>query len=304
MACEKMELKNRFQNLKEKFEMKLNKAELGLGGGSLLQVAQRSPIQMMSYLIDTPEGKLIIIDGGDYGKEDADNLHELIMQRGGHVDLWIISHAHKDHFGALTWMMEHYPVFDITIDRMCFHFPAKEWLAQMEEWDYNQLFTKNLEKHGIRVETPIAGDVYECGSILVEIVSVPEDYEGYHQINSTSMITLVHFPKQDVLFLGDFDVYAQEEFLKKHEVSKIRKDIVQMAHHGQNAVDRSFYELIQPKVCLYPTPKWLWENNLYACNDPETVGKGPFTTLETRRWMEELGAEQSFTQEAGDWLFI
>lgn len=283
--------------------MKLNKADLGLGGGSLLQVANRSRIQMMSYVIDTPDHKVIMIDGGNYGKEDADHLYEMIRERGGHVDLWIMTHAHKDHFGAISWIMENYPVFDIEIEKMCFHFPEREWLAKREEWEYIEKFLENVEKYHINVVTPEAGDLFECGGITVEVVSVPVDYEEYPQINPTSMITIVHFPERDVLFLGDFDVNGQEEFLRRYDVSKIRKDIVQMAHHGQNGVDRSFYSLIQPKVCLYPTPKWLWENNLYGCDDPETVGKGPFTTLETRKWMEELGVEKSFTQEAGDWLF-
>ena len=34
-----------------------------------------------------------------------------------------------------------------------------------------------------------------------------------------------------------------------------------------------------------------------------TVGKGPFTTLETRRWMEELGVEASYTLADGDCIF-
>ena len=151
--------------------------------------------------------------------------------------------------------------------------------------------------------TPKAGDVLEYGGVSVEIVSIPIDYEDYPTINPTSMITVVHFPKKDVLFLGDFDVYGQEEFFRRCDASRLRADIVQMAHHGQSGVDRSFYELIQPKVCLYPTTKWMWENNMRQCNDPETVGKGPYATLETRRWMEELGVKMSFTHEAGDWLF-
>ena len=283
--------------------MKLNKVELGLGGGSLLQVANRSRTQMMSYLIETPDGKVIMIDGGFYCEEDAENLYNLVMERGGSVDLWLITHAHVDHLGALLWLMEKQPVFDIRIEKMCFHFPAREWLAQKEDWKYNHKFFAYLEKLGIPVEVPLAGDVMDCGGVSVEIVSVPENYENYPHNNPASMIFLVHFPKQDVLFLGDFDVHGQEEFLEKRDISKIRKDIVQMSHHGQDGVDQSFYQLIQPKICLYPTPKWLWENNHYGSDNPETVGKGPFKTLETRRWMEELGVLHSYTHAEGDYLF-
>ena len=283
--------------------MKLNKVKLNLGGGSLLQVANRSRTQMMSYIIDSSDGKVIVIDGGFYCEEDAENLYHLIKQRGGRVDLWLITHAHSDHLGALLWMMERYPVFDIQISRLCFHFPSNEWLAKREEYDYNKRFLYGVERHGIHVETPVTGDVIECGSISVEIVSHPEAYENYPQINPTSMIFLVHFPKRDVLFLGDFDVCGQSEFLQKRDVSKIRRDIVQMAHHGQAGVDRYFYELIRPKICLYTAPKWLWENNKYGCTDPETAGKGPFAIMETRKWMEELGVQSSYTHGEGDYMF-
>lgn len=283
---------------------KRNQAELGLGGGSLLQLAHRSPVQMMSYIIDTPEGKVIVYDGGYYCAEDADNLYGELQKRGGHVDLWIITHAHQDHFGALIWMMEKYPVFDIVIEKLCFHFPDREWLARRERFEFVQLFYRQLEQHPVNIVTPQAGEILECGSVSIEIVTQPVEYEEYPSINSTSMVTICHFPKRDVLFLGDFDRYAQAEYVRRYDVSKLRKDIVQMAHHGQDGLNRDFYELISPKICLYPTPKWLWENNLYGCDDPATVGKGPFTTLQTRKWMEELGVERSFTQEAGDWLFV
>lgn len=283
--------------------MQLNKVNLGLGGGSFTQIAHRSHVQMMSYLIETSNGKIIMIDGGYYCKEDAENMYHVIREKGGHVDLWFISHAHEDHHGALTWMMEHHDNFDITIDKLCFYFPSMDWLSHKEAFEYNIKFFNQIEKHNINVVTPKAGEYFKCDDIDIEIISVPEDYESYSSINGTSMIMLVHFPKRDILFLGDFDVDGQDEFLRKHDVSKIRKDIVQMAHHGQDGVDRSFYELIMPKICLYPTPKWLWENNMYGCNNPETVGKGSFKTLETRKWMKELGVKESYTHEFGDYLF-
>jgi len=63
---------------------------------------------------------------------------------------------------------------------------------------------------------------------------------------------MVKYPEKEVLFLGDFDKFAQEEYICKHDTQKLRCDIVQMAHHGQGGVDKHFYEYIQPKVCLYP----------------------------------------------------
>ena len=285
-------------------QVTLNKAELGLGGGSLLQVANRSLTQMMSYIIDTPHEEVIVMDGGNYCAEDGEHLYEQLKAKGGRVSMWFITHAHSDHLGALMWILKNYPEGSIVIEKLCFHFPETEWLVRMEEAEINMEFLELIKTHKINVVTTCAGEVMECDGISVEVINDPIVQDDFPSINPTGIILVVHFPKRDVLFLGDFDVYAQTEFLEKYDVSKIRKEIVQMAHHGQKGVDFSFYRLIQPKICLYTAPQWLWENNKYRCTDPASAGTGPFAIMETRRWMEELGAEQSYTHGEGDYVFV
>ena len=280
--------------------LKLIKVNLDLGGGTLLQVANRSHTQMMSYVIDCPDGSVVVIDGGN-ANEDSDHLYSLLCERGKTVDLWFITHAHSDHLGALTKMMERAD-FDIEICKLCYCFPSLEWLSKREDFEINRRFLEQVEQHQIHVITPTAGDSVLCGSMSFEILSVPQeaDWDKYTDINSSGIILLVHFPKRDVLFLGDMHYEAQGDVLRQTDASKLRCDIVQMAHHGQNGVDRSFYELIRPKVCLYTAPDWLWENVIYKDGQPQP---GPWKTLETRRWMEELGVEASYSFADGDCLF-
>ena len=283
--------------------METKYVDLGLGGGKLIQVANRTRVQMMSYVIDTPEGHTIVIDGGNYCEGDSNALYDYIAARGKRVDLWIMTHGHDDHIGAMLYLMEH-DKFDIDVGALCFWFPTVEWLSFKEDFAINYRFLQQVKKRGLNVITPNAGDVYAYGSLSVEMIAIPGDYASYAtSINGTSIIFKVHFPQRDVLFMGDFDVHAQADFLARYDAAKLRCDIMQMPHHGQNGIDRSFYELIRPKICLYTAPKWLWENNKYGCDDPATAGTGPFTTLETRRWMDELGAEASYTHADGDIVF-
>lgn len=282
--------------------MKLNTVNLGLGGGTLLQIANRSSHQMMSYLIDTPNGNVIMIDGGYCCNEDSNNLYKLLSDRGKCVDYWFITHAHSDHLGALLNLLE-MDNFDIDIKHLCFHFPCREWLLKMEGAQINERFFNAVNKHKITVVTPNAGDCFECGGVAVNVLNEPRNYQSYPSINPTSIILLVKFPANKVLFLGDFDVFGQDDYVKNFDVSKLKCDIVQMAHHGQQGVDRAFYEYIEPKICLYTAPKWLWENNCYMCDNPETAGKGPFTIMETRQWMKEIGRKADYTIADGDYMF-
>jgi len=280
--------------------MMLHEVSVGFGGGSLLQVANRSNTQMMSYLIETPDGKLVMIDGGYYCQGDAEYLYELLCRHGKHVDLWFISHAHDDHYGALLWLMEKMERFDVSIDRLCFNFPSEEWLKTIENgggYDRAMLFLEEIKRHEIPVQTVYEGDIFECGGLKTEVLNTPSEDEKYKMINDTSIMLLVHFPKRDVLFLGDMGWDSGDDYLRTHGNEKIRCDIVQLAHHGQNGVTKEFYQAVQPKICLYTAPDWLWENDIGGGK-----GSGPWKTLEVREWMEELSVEQSCPAAYGDYI--
>ena len=281
--------------------MGVNKLTVGLGGGSLLQIAERYGGPSMSYMLKSSNGKIIMIDGG-WMPADADYLYNLIKSEGGRVDLWFITHAHIDHYGALLNMLKEKPDFDIEIERLIFDFPPLEWLGTVEKGESvspTTEFLEQLELHGIRPEKLRFGDTFECSDIKIEVLNNPTDCEGYVSVNDTSAVLLVHFPKRNVLFLGDLAVEGQKKLLKLQNENKLKCDIVQMAHHGQQGVDRNFYEIVQPKICLYPTARWIWNNDI-----GKGIGSGPLKTLETRQWMEELGVLVSCVSADGDYFLI
>ena len=278
--------------------------DLDLGGGRLWQIANRSRSQMMSYILDCPNGETIVIDGGMYCDEDADKLYSELEKRGKKVSLWFFTHCHDDHYGAWLKLVER-GGFDIEIGKLCFNFPSIEWLMTKEDRLCTERFYAALEQNKdlFNVVTPKSSDVYECGGITVEVLNEPVNYENYRSINPTGIILKVHFPRRSVLFLGDYDVDAEEDYKKNFSVEKLKCDIVQMAHHGQNGVSKSFYQLIEPKYCLYTAPAWLWENNTGSRGGTETRGMGRFTTLDTRLWMAEMRVIRSFHMGDGDWCF-
>ena len=282
--------------------MKVNRINLSLGGGCLLQIANRTPIQSMSYLIDTPDGGVVVIDGGNDSGPDGDHLYDLLKDRGKHVDLWIITHIHDDHYGALLYLMQQ-EWFDVTVDRVCIGAPSDEWFACQEAAEKNLRFL-SLVRERFCIYAPQIGDRLLCRGLEVEFISTPQTYKNLANINASSLIFKIHFPKREVLFLGDFDKSAQAEFMQRCDAERLPCEIVQMAHHGQAGVNRDFYEIIRPSICLYCAPQWLWENNKYACDDPATAGKGHFETLVTRQWMEEIGVQASYGHFGGDYLFF
>lgn len=281
-------------------EIPLHRVSSGLGGGSLLQVSNRSHTQMMSYVIDTPDGNCVVIDGGNHRPEDARHLEKLIRERGGRVHLWILTHGHSDHIGALLWLMEQEHM-DIQIDELYFTFPPTEWFKQVENgyyYVYVRKLLSALSAHGIESKRLERGQILECGGMSFSVLGGCSGYANYHTINDTTVVIKAHFPKRDVLFLGDLAPEGGKDLVEECGAEALRCDIVQMAHHGQNGVEKDFYEMVRPKICLYTAPDWLWNND-----NGGGVGSGEWKTLETRRWMEELGAEASYPCADGDYSF-
>ena len=71
-------------------------------------------------------------------------------------------------------------------------------------------------------------------------------------------------------------------------------DYLQVAHHGQRGCDKEFYMTADFKACLWPTPKWVYDNDL---------GKGFNTahlkTIEVREWMKEKGTTEHYVSCEG-----
>ena len=68
-----------------------------------------------------------------------------------------------------------------------------------------------------------------------------------------------------------------------------------MSHHGQDGADKQLYAIINPEVCLWPTPEWLWNND-----NGGGYNSGTWQTLETRKWMNEIGVPRHYVEKDGD----
>lgn len=265
------------------------------GHFSLWQLTSTSDTIGNAYVLKTAEGNLIIVDGGHSGNTDGDKLLNYIKSQGkGKVKAWWFSHPHADHIGAfMNITAGDLDKLDIEIEtiyhsRLATAVMNKENSGNNCTLFYNRLAA--LEARGTKiVDLQTLGARYDMDGIFIKVLGVanPEfttASEGTSVYNEQSVIVRFEDDSKSVVFLGDASEQAGTKAVTKYQ-KYLCCDYLQMAHHGQRGVRQSFYNAIDFKHCLWPTPKWLWETT----EQDNIDGTKPYKTWQTREWMKAKG---------------
>ncbi len=268
-----------------------------LGGAELVMLENQTKGQMMSFLLRTRDGGLIVVDGGRW--EDGDHLAEEIRKRGGRVNAWFLTHTHTDHVGALLKLLQNEADgvdTGVEIDRIYYNFAPLSWYAVHEPGDlgtadYIMRMVSALPEKKRQVVKK--GDVITVDDVSVTVMNdrfEPDDeHIGERDGNDAGMVYRMVVNDVSILFLGDLQKAGGEALLAGVGAGALKSDVVQMAHHGQNGVGEDVYRAIAPSVCLWPTPQWLWDNE-----------GGTYRTAETKAWMRKLGVKTHYCMKDGD----
>ena len=253
-------------------------------------------VQMFGAII-TSEGKTVVIDGGVFG--DRKQLEALLTEASdGHVDAWFFTHPHHDHIGAFYKIIKHSKV--ITVDKIYHHFPALDSLreygsryeSEINLWE--KLYARLEGELSDKVETVNEGDVYIFGSVKITVLRVYNENILNNFVNNSSTVLRIDGEAASVLILGDLGKEGGDDTIAKCERELLTCDYTQMAHHGQGGVKREFYEYVRPKCCLWPSPDWLFNND-----NGDGFDTGPWQTVRTREWMDELGVTEHYAEKDG-----
>ncbi len=251
-----------------------------------------------SFLLTTASGMVLVIDGGLAC--ETDHFLSVLRRVTGadvpRIDAWILTHPHGDHVENFLEIILNRPG-TVKLGRVYFNFPSVEFLAREEEWsaDTMRTFLGALPRFAEHVWFTCGGDRFSVGEAEIEMLYSP-DYAVSRQnlCNNSSLVFRISLGGKTMLFTGDCGAEASEKILSLSR-DRLKADICQMAHHGQNGCTEAFYRAVSPEICLWPTPKCIWEND---------AGKGYNThtwrTMEVRGWMESIGVKKHYVAKDGD----
>lgn len=261
----------------------------------LYQLESKTSSQMMSYIIKTEDSKIIVIDGGL--RADCDYLLGYVKKLNGgkiKIDAWILTHAHSDHIDAFMEAKEK-RYSEMNIGKIYYNFPPAEYIEKYEASEYHTIreFNALLPRFADQTIVMHEGCRYHTGVLFWDVLYEPDTALTCNVINNSSVVFKINIGGKSILITGDLGKEAGDIVLEKYG-SLLKSDYVEMAHHGQNGVGRSFYEAVLPDVCLWCTPLWLWNND---------AGRGYNThlwkTVEVRGWMEEIGVKRHYVIKDG-----
>ena len=212
----------------------------------------------MGYVMETPAGELIAVDGGT--EEDRDGVLRLIedMWNGDGVPtvaLWVLTHPHPDHFGALGAIAEMDGVSSrLNVKTVAARFP--------EDFNYNAASRTDkalatlagiVQSFGAELKVPCIGDVLYVGDTEVKFYFAPEDISEIHGPNPLSLIFSVRTDASRILFTGD----AYWESLRSTAErwgDELSSDVLQMPHHGLcDTGSGTFYRAVGARTLMIPT---------------------------------------------------
>lgn len=239
-----------------------------------------------SFIITTEDGKVIVIDGGFRFETDyfIQYLKAVTGQRKPKIDAWFLSHPHTDHVELFNEVAEH-RTCQVTFDKVLLHYlPAELYASRGEEEGLQMVseFDRISKAFPEKVQILNTGDVFNIGKAKITVLYTADP--SFINVNEHSVIFRMDLGDKSVMFTGDAEVEAGNKTVAQWADSGLLKcDICKMAHHGQNGVDKNFYEAVAPEICLWPMPSWVWDNV-----------NGNLKTLEVRGWIDALGVKENY----------
>ena len=245
--------------------------------------------QMLGCVIQT-KNHTIVVDGGTIG--DGPQLVNLLKEKAdSKVDAWFFTHPHQDHIGTFYYVSQ---FAEIDVRNIYYNFPTvEEVIKNQRSPDEPDMWKQDYagKTHVIQKD-----DIFTFDDVKVKVLRVYDpNLVNNNFLNESSAVYRIENERSSFLILGDLGTDGGAEVMETCSLADLQAEYTQMSHHGQNGVTKDFYTYIQPQKCLWPTPRWLWDNN----QDGKGYNTGPWNTLKTRAWMDELGVTEHYVAMNG-----
>lgn len=218
-----------------------------------------------SILIESPNGKTMLVDGGvkGAGQQVVSYINELGIEK---LDVVVATHPDADHIGGLIPVLNSIPIEQ-------FYDSGKVHTSQT----FEEMLSL-IDSNNIPYNVPKTGDSIALDDELD--VKVLNANENASDNNDASIVLKVTYGNISFLLTGDAGVALEKEMLQQN----VKATVLKAGHHGSNtSSSQSFIQAVQPEVTILSYGK----DNKYGHPHAEVVerlqaiGSKIYATAET-----------------------
>jgi competence protein ComEC len=206
-----------------------------------------------SVFVVSPRGKTLLIDGGggfagfsgqesNLGPDPGEEaVSPYLWSRGFQkLDVVALTHAHQDHIGGLTAILENFHVRSLWIGR-----------------EVNSPALKNLEVLARAKKIPIVhqarGSKLSWDGVEGEFLwpEVSSGEVASNAQNNDSLVLRLRYGNRTVLLPGDAEKQAENQMIAENSAEVMRADVLKTGHHGsKNSTTPEFLAAVRPQVAV------------------------------------------------------
>lgn len=236
------------------------------------------------------DDETIMIDAGTPNKADEIEIYlkKLGVKKISH---FFLTHPDSDHIGAAADVIS---LFDV--EKVYRPLIREEILEESNE---TEAISLSCEETGTEKLYAYAGDEFSFGELKLEVLGPVGEHV---EVNDYSLVIRLTYKNISVLFCGDVERRGEKQLVSKYG-SKLRSDVIKIAHHGSNSsTTADFLEAVSPKYAVISTGKD--SNNLPKPKVLKRLTASGVTTYRTDLHgsvvLSTDGDEIVFTKERGE----
>jgi len=205
-------------------------------------------------LIDLPDGRLVLIDGGGLPGSSLDVgtrvlLPVLRARRRAELDVVVLSHPHPDHFGGLFAVAR-----ELRIGEFWYGGSAGDGAGAADAASAVEPWVAELRARGSVVRTAAElcrranGSGAGSGDLAIDVLWPCPGLSPGHSANDNSLVLRIRWREQTALFVGDAERWAEQQLIER-EGSRLGAHFLKLGHHGsRSSSTRGFMALVHPEV--------------------------------------------------------
>lgn len=219
-----------------------------LEGKDLLKVTFLDVRQGDAELIQTPDGKVILIDSGQAGNpyrsfDGGKNVVLPFLEKEGikKIDMVIVTHPHDDHLGGMISVL----TSDIKVDTIL------DCGLVYSSGGYKK-YLELIKEKKINFKIPTKGEVLNWGDrVTAQVIApqVPPNKRLDRSPNNNSIVIRMDYKDISFLFTGDCEQEEESEILNSGARTKVT--VLKAGHHGsETSSSPRYYYHTDPEVVV------------------------------------------------------